>query len=631
MQSLKRIVLSAAVLLPSMALLAGQGNSQVAPGSKLHIWGIDRMRGASPAAPTSAATTRSIVYNGGVVLSDPTTYAIWWGKPSDFPSDALEAMDTFLEGLEGSDYLRIANQYMLGNTAHTRFGGNLFDSSAPPTQPLALNAQGIDVVTPEILKVLQNNGLKVDPTAIYMLFTSNFPTDAAAQSYCAFHASTFSPDGTLFFLAYMPNPASALSDCGTNSDPLFTPNNYSEATRAIANFTAHEFMETITDPNGDAWINTDGAEIGDLCAFQYQTWVPLTESRWKIQEIWSNQVTGCAQGAGREARVLGALSSSRATTAFDIPAATSGTFVRSINAQGAIAGYYIEDDHNDVYSTFHSFVRDNLGAVTAIDPPGAGFAVADSINAKGTIAGTYADTTGTHGFLRDKHGTFTTIDAPGAGTSGFFAGTFAYSISNDGAVAGVYGDDGGVNHGYVRDQNGAITTFDAPGAANGVFGGTITSSINSDATVTGFYVDANSVHHGFVRDKHGIITTFDAPDAGNVAGAGTFAYSINEDGTIVGQYTDAQFRNHSYIRDKHGLITTFDAPNAIYGTFAYSINDDGAVAGYHSDASGFPHGFVRDKHGNFTTIDTPGKTYGTVLRSINNEGAVAGYHTAPTP
>jgi uncharacterized membrane protein len=630
MRPLRRILLAAAILLPAVALLAAIANAQATPSSKLHIRGVDRMRGASPAAAPPAATPLSIVYNGGVVLSNPTTYAIWWGKPSDFPSDAREAMDTFLEDLEGSHYIRIADQYMFGARAHTRFGGNLFDSSAPPAEPLALNAQGIDVITPEVLKVLQDNGLKLDPTAIYMLFTSNFPTDAATQSYCAFHANTFSPDGTLFFLAYMPNPASALSDCGSG-DPLVTPNNYSAATRAMADSTAHEFMETITDPNGDAWINADGSEIGDLCVFLYQTWVPLTDSRWKIQEMWSNQASGCVQGTDRKARILGAFSSSHATTTFDIPAATYGTFAQSINAQGAIAGYYTEANKNNVYRTAHSFERDNLGTVTTIDPPGAIGASASSINAKGTIAGTFSDANGTHGFLRDKHGTFATIDAPGAGTSGFFAGTFASSINDDGAVTGVYGDASGVNHGYVRDQHGAITTFDAPGAANGVFGGTITSSINSDATVTGVYVDANSVYHSFVREKHGNITTFDAPGASNVPGAGTVALSINDDGVIAGFYTDAQFIGHGYVRDKHGLITTFDSPNSVYGTFAESINDDGAVAGYYSDASGFPHGFVRDKHGKFTKIDTPGKSYGTVILSINNEGAVAGYHTAPIP
>jgi hypothetical protein len=633
MQALKRILLSAAVLLPAMGLLAVRGGGQAVSSIQPRRPRIQHMRGASPTAPANAASTTppNMVYNGGLVLPSTTTYAIWWGKPSDFPADARDGIDDLLEGLEGSNYLRIADQYLFGQKAHTRFGGSLFDPSAPTLTPL--DAQGFDTTYLEVLKVLQDNGMNLDPTAVYIVFTSNYPAEALALGFCAYHTQILdqTTGALLSRLAYVPNTTSVPLFCGTDVDPLFQPDIHSEGTRAMASSTAHEFMETITDPNFDAWLAPNGAEIGDPCAFIFQTWVPLSESKWKIQEIWSNQANGCVQGAGRDGRVLGASSSSGAITTFDIPAATYGTFAQSINTESAMAGYYTDAD-----SSYHSFVRGADGTLGMIDPPGTSGlfswgATAQSINARGTVAGTYGDANGVlHGFVRNKNGTFTTIDAPGAGNV-FALGTVASSINNEGAVAGSYSDSNAVYHGLVRSNSGTFTTIDAPGAGNGLAEGTRALGINADGTVAGYYIDANSMHHGFVRDKHGIITTFDAPDAGNVPGAGTFAYSINEDGTIVGHYTDAQLRNHSYVRDKYGLITTFDFPDAIYGTFAYSINDDGAVAGYYSEASGFPHGFVRDNHGNFTKIDTPGKSYGTVLRSINNEGAVAGYHTAPTP
>jgi uncharacterized membrane protein len=633
MRPLRRILLATAILLPVMALLAARASGQATPG-RLHLSGIQRMRGASPAAATPATNPPNMVYNGGAVLPNTTTYAIWWGKRSDFPPDAVEAMDTFLENLDGSDYLHIADQYMLGGTAHTRFGGNLFDSSAPPIDPVALLVQGIDPITPVILNALQNNGLKLDPTAAYLLFTSNFPNEPPPyNTYCAWHGYGTGPDNITptFQVAYLPNPTSAQSICPANFDPLFNPNNYSDATRTMVNFTAHEFMETITDPNIGGWYASDGNEIGDPCDFVFQTWVPLEESGWKIQEIWSNQASGCVQGAGRDGRVLGASSNSGAIKAFDIAAATYGTFARSVNANGAIAGFFV-----DAFNQPHGFVRDPHGLLSTFDDPNAasgfsGGTTAYGINAEGAIAGFYVDANGVlHGFVRDKRGAFSTIDAPGAG-DGLFNGTVIRSINNDGAVTGDYADASNVNHGFVRDPHGNFAQFDAPGVGNGVYGGTFVKSINESTAVAGYFLDANFVNHGFVRDKYGNITPFDAPGAGNIAGAGTFAWSINDDGAVAGNYTDASFKNHGYIRDKHGLITTFDAPGGVYGTFAYGINEDGTVAGYYSDASGFPHGFVRDKHGNFTKVDTPGKSYGTVLRSINDAGAVAGYHTAPTP
>jgi hypothetical protein len=56
------------------------------------------------------------------------------GKRTDFPADALEGIDDFLESLDGSAHLAIADQYMFGQKRHTHFGGNLSDSSAPPVQ-----------------------------------------------------------------------------------------------------------------------------------------------------------------------------------------------------------------------------------------------------------------------------------------------------------------------------------------------------------------------------------------------------------------------------------------------------------------------------------------------------------------
>jgi uncharacterized membrane protein len=624
MRFLRRILLSAAVLLPAMTLVAGRATGQTASGIRPQRPRLQYMRGAHSAAPAAAAPVQgppNMVYNGGAVLPNSVTYAIWWGKPSDFPPDARDGIDDFLEDLDGSDYLRIADQYLFGQKAHTRFGGNFFDSSAPTSTPV--DAQGNDLIYPEVFKVLDENGLKPDPTAVYFVFTSNYPAQAAASGFCAFHTNDTSPDGTVIHLAYVPNSTSVPSFCGTDFDPLFKPNIHSEGTRAIVSDTAHEFMETITDPNIDAWYNLTTGEIGDPCAYIFQTWVPLRDSRWKIQEIWSNQANGCVPGAGREGRVLGAYSNITAVRTFDIPAATYGTFAQSVNAEGAMAGYY-----NDANNIFHSFVRDKDGTLTAFDPPvGVNGSTAYGINGDGEVAGYYFDVNFVrHGFVRDKHGTFATFDATSA-----MSGTSAYGINEDGAIAGKYRDANLVNHGFVRDKHGAITTFDAPGAGAGLTEGTWPLAINAEGSVTGYYLDANSVNHGFVRDKHSIITTFDAPGAGSAPGAGTFAYAINEDGAIVGHYTDAAFKNHSYVRDKHGLITEFDAPNAVYGTFAYSINSDGAVAGYYSDANGFPRGYVRDKHGNFTKIDTPGKSYGTVILSINDEGAVAGYYTAPTP
>ncbi len=610
----------AAVLAAAVATSQMHGQSQT-PGQSLsprgHISYLP-MRGASSAqaATAAAASSPAIPYNGGAVLPNPTTYAFWWGPPSDFPPDAVTGIDEFLEGLDGSTYLAVANEYMLGQTAHTHFGGNWFDDSAPTSDPFGLNAQGNFLITPAICKAINDNGLRPDPTAIYAVYPSNAPN----QGYCASHGWDNCADGTVIHFTYVPNHAHDLSVCDTNADPMFTPNKQSEATRAMADSTAHEFIESVTDPNFDGWVDLlAGNELADLCNFNFQTWVPLTNSRWKIQEIWSDQANGCVQGSGRDARVSGAVSHSGTIGAFDIPAAANGTFTQTANILGAVAGYY-----TDATDEFHAFVRNNLGNVTTIDPPGTGpgsygGAQALGINDLGAITGNYGDTNFViHGFVRDHQGNYVTFDPPGS------ALTLPQGINNQGVIAGNLFDASSVSHGFVRDSLGNFVTFDAPGAANGLYGGTIVLSINGNGAVTGNYLDANDVTHGFVRHADGTIVTFDAPGTMQ----GTFPQSINVSGAVAGYYTDVSFVNHGFVRDALGKFITFDDPHAATGgTFAFSINALGAVAGYYSDANGFPHGFVRDVHGNFQTLSDSSPNYGNVVRSLNDLGLTAGYVT----
>jgi hypothetical protein len=204
--------------------------------------GFMSMRWASPNS-ASATNPLNMTYHGGPVLAHPTIYAVWWGKPSDFPRDALDGLDDFLQGLDGSAYLHLADQYLFGKHAHTRFGGNLHDYSAPPSLP-----NSYDDIGAPVCKVLSDYGMIPDPTAIYAVYTSNFPNQ---PYYCAFHFDYFCPDGGHIHVAYLPNitaNAQGIAGCAV-APPDLRCNSLSVGTQSAANFTAHEVMETITDPN----------------------------------------------------------------------------------------------------------------------------------------------------------------------------------------------------------------------------------------------------------------------------------------------------------------------------------------------------------------------------------------------
>jgi len=503
---------------------------------------------------------------------------------------------------------------MLGAKAKTQFGGSLNDNSAPPSNTLsdakALNEFAFDIAV-YLYQFLQANGLKPDPTGIYFIVTSEFSPN---PFFCGFHNALLSGGNPLFQFAWVPNTTGDFSSCelegvGHSGDPYLAPNNYSAGTHAIVNATAHEFMETITDPLITAWYaDSNGNEIGDACDYVFQNWVQLTNStRWKIQEEWSNQVNGCLQGGGRPVQLLGAASNSSTVTTFNIPGATYGIFGTGINDAGAIAGVYYDANF---YVPSAALVRDSLGNITSFNVPGATWTAAQGITSNGTITGSYSDANGTHGYLRDPLGNFATFDVNASALS-----TLPRTINAAGAVTGRYiQPPSRASHGFLRDPLGNITTFDGPGMPYT----TVPLSINDNGDIAGFYGNLNQPFHGFVRDALGNITTFDVPGVVN----GTVALSINLAGAIAGTCTDVSFVKHGFVRSPSGGFVTFDAPGAVYGTVAHSINKDGAVAGFYSDAEGVSHGFVRDPYGNFTTLSD-------IPWSINDYGMTTGYQTVP--
>jgi hypothetical protein len=81
-----------------------------------------------------------------------------------------------------------------------------------------------------------------------------------------------------------------------------------------------------------------------------------------------------------------------------------------------------------------------------------------------------------HGFVRDEHGAFTTVDAPGAGRF-----TAVFGIDDQGATVGGYVDKQGRWHGFVR-RDGRFTTIDFPGAK-----GTLVARMNARGQIVGAY------------------------------------------------------------------------------------------------------------------------------------------------
>ena len=160
-----------------------------------------------------------------------------------------------------------------------------FDSSTPPKKVSA------STLGSEVAKVY---GGQLDPAGIYFVYTSNFPSGGG---FCAWH--DFTPvNGQDVAVAYMPNTTGV---AGCDSGNQYGDPSHSQGLSSLANVTAHEFMEAVTDTwpaqGSLAWVDGSGSEIGDKCAWQFAGPVTLSNgTRWQLQEEWSNAISGCAQG-----------------------------------------------------------------------------------------------------------------------------------------------------------------------------------------------------------------------------------------------------------------------------------------------------------------------------------------------
>src|ERR1039458_10026713 len=131
------------------------------------------------------------------------------------------------------------------------------------------------------------------------------------------------------------------------------------------------------------------------------------------------------------------------------------------------------------------------------------------------------------GFIRNTDGTFVTFDAPGA------IGTYAYSINNNGVIAGDFNDGMSSNNGFIRHPDGSFETYSIDGAE---FLGY--ACINNSGVVSGEYGTWDGVYHAFLRAVDGTITLVDAPGAGTVFGLGTqvAGRSLDDNGNMAGGF-----------------------------------------------------------------------------------------------
>lgn len=250
-------------------------------------------------APRARTNSALMVFHNGTVLTSNKTEAIFWGSEwnnASFAGDIITGLDTFFSGFGGSNYAGTSTEYTGTNgqvTKNSTYLGHVIDSSAAPTKAIS-----VSTAVAEACKMTSNNP---DPSALYLIYTS---TGAGHVSYCAWHSYGNCSNGAPVQVAYMPN-ITGIAGC----DPADTWTNHSQGLAALANVTAHELSETITDPRNGGWYDSSGGENGDKCAWSFAGPVTLKSTAWKLQMEWSNAAytagTGLANRSGQKGCLQG--------------------------------------------------------------------------------------------------------------------------------------------------------------------------------------------------------------------------------------------------------------------------------------------------------------------------------------
>ena len=235
-------------------------------------------------------------WHGGNALVASRTFAIFWGREwSDptFAGDQITGLTSFLQGWSNSHYANILTEYFGANgpiTAGSTYLGSVIDSSRAPIDAPDLTppATELQAVVAEVCREVD----VPDPAAVYMVYaTSRF---TPATGYCAFHGEGTCGRHPIQF-AFYPT-TNIVSACGAND----TVTTHSPALSSLANSTAHELSEGITDARVGTgwWDEITGDEIADRCDFVIAVpFVTLSNnSVWHVQGEWSNAAFDAGTG-----------------------------------------------------------------------------------------------------------------------------------------------------------------------------------------------------------------------------------------------------------------------------------------------------------------------------------------------
>ena len=291
------------------------------------VQGARALAKARALAPLSSGPP--LVYHGGPIMRRTNLFAIFWIPPTlqnggatgmsvayqnlqtrllmDYTANGIDNNNTQYYQVIGATATYIQNAAGVGLASG--LAGFTVDNAPYPASGCSDPATPGNCITDaqvqaEIQRVMALKGWTSGPNKLFLLYTSSGEgscfdsagTSCAYTQYCAYHSFI----GTSPPVIYANMPFGDPSVCQVSGTP--SPNG-NAAADAVTDVASHEITEAITDPLLNAWFDSSGNEIGDICNFNYgangwdagaanQMW---NGNFYEVQQEFDNHVGGCVQ------------------------------------------------------------------------------------------------------------------------------------------------------------------------------------------------------------------------------------------------------------------------------------------------------------------------------------------------
>jgi hypothetical protein len=252
---------------------------------------IPRRHAPLGGASRDATSAKMLLYHGGHMQTAPRIYLVYWG-PNWFSGGdqygVATRLNSFYKGIAGSGYAEALKEYNRSGSSFTnplgQYRGWWQDTSPVPTHPSSAQLK-------TAVRRAANHFGDFGYNTQYVIATTWGISDQKLDQHlwCAWHDwTTAGPTGkwvTFTVLPYMPYLDALGRGCGGG-----TVNGANGALDGVTILAAHEYAETINDPDFVAWYDSDGDELGDKCS-----WINLSNYTLRnglsfpVQPLWSNR------------------------------------------------------------------------------------------------------------------------------------------------------------------------------------------------------------------------------------------------------------------------------------------------------------------------------------------------------